>query len=320
MVAFDRRRVARAASSSTASTPTSSRDAVRMVVDEDRADHVDLNFGCPVPKVTRKGGGAALPCKRRLLRRDRRAAVEAADGRVPVTMKMRMGIDDDHLTYLDAGPDRRRTPASPRSRCTRARPRSCYSGAGRLGRDRASSRSRARRPGARQRRHLGGRRRAADDARDRLRRRRRRPWLPRPAVAVRRPRRRLRRRAGRAAPPALGEVAATCAGTPSCWSSGCGEDAGCRDFRKHVAWYLKGFRGRRSSVRQRARPGRARWPSSTSCSAALDLDQPFPRQVLGRPRGRRRAAATRGAARRLAATTATRAAVDPAAELGVSGG
>src|SRR5680860_393383 len=33
-------------------------DAVRMLVDEDRADHVDLNFGCPVAKVTRKGGGA----------------------------------------------------------------------------------------------------------------------------------------------------------------------------------------------------------------------------------------------------------------------
>src|SRR6478735_2185474 len=30
--------------------------AVRMVVDEDLADHIDLNFGCPVPKVTRRGG------------------------------------------------------------------------------------------------------------------------------------------------------------------------------------------------------------------------------------------------------------------------
>ena len=69
------------------------------------SSHVDLNFGCPVPKVTRKGGGAALPYKR-----DRLRAILDADGRarrtpygVPVTMKTRIGIDDDHQTYLDAG-------------------------------------------------------------------------------------------------------------------------------------------------------------------------------------------------------------------------
>lgn len=76
--------------------------AVRMIADEDLADHVDLNFGCPVPKVTRRGGGAALPYKRNLLRRILREAVANA-GPLPVTMKMRKGIDDDHLTYLDAG-------------------------------------------------------------------------------------------------------------------------------------------------------------------------------------------------------------------------
>jgi nifR3 family TIM-barrel protein len=78
-------------------------DAVRLVVDEDRADHVDLNFGCPVPKVTRKGGGSALPWKADLFRAIVREAVRAADGRVPVTVKMRVGIDDEHVTYLDAG-------------------------------------------------------------------------------------------------------------------------------------------------------------------------------------------------------------------------
>ena len=78
-------------------------EAVRMVVDEDLADHVDLNFGCPVPKVTRKGGGSALPWKRDLFADIVGAAVAAADGRVPVTVKMRKGIDDLHLTYLDAG-------------------------------------------------------------------------------------------------------------------------------------------------------------------------------------------------------------------------
>ncbi len=78
--------------------------AVRMIVEEDRADHIDMNFGCPVPKVTKKGGGAVLPWKRDLFRDIVRAAVrEASKFDVPVTVKMRKGVDDDHLTYLDAG-------------------------------------------------------------------------------------------------------------------------------------------------------------------------------------------------------------------------
>ena len=78
--------------------------AVKIIAGEDRADHIDLNFGCPVPKVTRKGGGAALPWKQELFTRIVSAAVEAAAPYdVPVTIKMRKGIDDDHLTYLEAG-------------------------------------------------------------------------------------------------------------------------------------------------------------------------------------------------------------------------
>ncbi|MBD7979707.1 tRNA dihydrouridine synthase DusB [Oerskovia sp. Sa2CUA9] len=78
--------------------------AVRIIAGEDRADHVDLNFGCPVPKVTRKGGGSALPWKRDLFTSIVRAAVKAAEPYgVPVTIKMRKGIDEDHLTYLEAG-------------------------------------------------------------------------------------------------------------------------------------------------------------------------------------------------------------------------
>lgn len=77
-------------------------EAVTMLVAEDRADHIDLNFGCPVPKVTRKGGGAALPWKSDLFEAIVRNAVRAA-GDIPVTVKMRKGIDDDHLTFLDAG-------------------------------------------------------------------------------------------------------------------------------------------------------------------------------------------------------------------------
>ncbi|MFJ9126812.1 tRNA dihydrouridine synthase DusB [Streptomyces sp. NPDC102340] len=76
--------------------------AVRMIAEEDLADHIDLNFGCPVPKVTRKGGGSALPYKRPLLRAILKEAVSGA-GDIPVTMKMRKGIDDDHITFLDAG-------------------------------------------------------------------------------------------------------------------------------------------------------------------------------------------------------------------------
>ncbi|NBY15999.1 MAG: tRNA dihydrouridine synthase DusB [Actinobacteria bacterium] len=77
--------------------------AVAMVVDQDLADHIDLNFGCPVPKVTRKGGGSALPWKRDLFTDIVQAAVKYARGKVPVTVKMRVGIDDEHETFLDAG-------------------------------------------------------------------------------------------------------------------------------------------------------------------------------------------------------------------------
>lgn len=81
--------------------PQTVSDAVKMLVDEDRADHIDLNFGCPVPKVTRKGGGSALPWKIDLFRAIVEGAVKAA-GDLPLTIKMRKGIDADHLTYLEA--------------------------------------------------------------------------------------------------------------------------------------------------------------------------------------------------------------------------
>jgi len=77
-------------------------EAVRILVGEGRVDHVDMNFGCPVRKVTSKGGGAAIPLKPRLLRRIVAAAVEAA-GTAPVTLKFRIGIDERVITYLDAG-------------------------------------------------------------------------------------------------------------------------------------------------------------------------------------------------------------------------
>ena len=82
--------------------PKSIAEATKMLVAEGRVDHIDLNFGCPMPKVTRKGGGAALPLKPRLFESIVASVVIAAD-LVPVTVKFRKGTDNDHLTFLDAG-------------------------------------------------------------------------------------------------------------------------------------------------------------------------------------------------------------------------
>lgn len=84
--------------------PATTYQAVKMIVEENLADHIDMNFGCPVPKVTRKGGGAALPYKQTLFRKIVEAAVKATgETGIPVTVKYRMGIDDEHETYLTAG-------------------------------------------------------------------------------------------------------------------------------------------------------------------------------------------------------------------------
>lgn len=81
--------------------PVTAGEAAAFLAGEGLADHIDMNFGCPVPKVTRKGGGAALPWKLEHFRRIVEATVKAA-GEIPVTVKMRKGIDADHLTYLEA--------------------------------------------------------------------------------------------------------------------------------------------------------------------------------------------------------------------------
>ena len=84
--------------------PATTYTAARMIADEGLADHIDMNFGCPVPKVTRRGGGAALPYKRRLFGQIVAAAVRGTEGTsIPVTVKFRIGIDDEHHTHLDAG-------------------------------------------------------------------------------------------------------------------------------------------------------------------------------------------------------------------------
>jgi nifR3 family TIM-barrel protein len=252
-----------------------------MIVAEDRADHVDLNFGCPVPKVTRRGGGAALPWKRDLLRAVLRSAVRAA-GDVPVTMKMRKGIDDDHLTYLEAGriAEEEGVAAVALHGRTAAQ---AYSGQA----DWSAV--------ARLKEHvttvpvLGN----GDvwEAGDALRMMREtgcdgvvvgrgclgRPWLFRSLD---------RAFAGVPddPPPTLGDVAAVMrrhAGLMAAWL---GEDKGAREFRKHVSWYLKGFRAGGT-----LRHSLALVDSLVALDgllAELDPDEPFPVAELGSPRGR----------------------------------
>lgn len=82
--------------------PGSLGEAVRYLVADSEVDHIDMNFGCPMGKVTRHGGGAALPWKTDLFRSIVRTAVANA-GDVPVTVKFRKGIDDTHLTYIESG-------------------------------------------------------------------------------------------------------------------------------------------------------------------------------------------------------------------------
>jgi nifR3 family TIM-barrel protein len=77
-------------------------EAVAQLVGENRVDHIDMNFGCPVRKVTSRGGGAAIPARPRLLARIVAAAVANA-GAVPVTIKFRSGVDESVITYREAG-------------------------------------------------------------------------------------------------------------------------------------------------------------------------------------------------------------------------
>jgi nifR3 family TIM-barrel protein len=265
--------------------------AVRMVVDEDLADHVDLNFGCPVPKVTRKGGGSALPWRWRLFERIVRAAVGAA-GDVPVTVKMRKGIDDDHLTYLRAGriaQDAGVAAVALHGRTAAQR----YSG-------HADWAAVAALKQALDVPVLGnGDIWEADDAlrmvaetgvdgvvvgRGCLGR----PWLfaDLAAAFAGDPTRHL---------PTLGEVAGTMRrhaellvewlqdAAPSVGREAA-EQHGCADFRKHVAWYLKGF-----AVGGELRRRLAMVSSLAELDdllGKLDPAEPYPLVTLGQPRGR----------------------------------
>jgi nifR3 family TIM-barrel protein len=274
--------------------------------------HVDLNFGCPVPKVTRKGGGGALPWKRGLLAEILTAAVAAAEPYgVPVTMKTRKGLDDDHLTYLDAGRIAEESGVVAIALHGRTVAQS-YSG-------RADWDAIARLV-----RHvdipvLGN----GDiwEAGDALRMVEEtgaagvvvgrgclgRPWLFRDLAAAFSGPGQLTG-AGRAASvepfetprtsapqeppvetratalPTLGEVRAMMRRHAELLTEHMGEERGCKEFRKHVSWYLKGFR-----AGGELRHSLALVDSLAALDVlldALDPEEPFPVSELGSPRGR----------------------------------
>jgi nifR3 family TIM-barrel protein len=277
--------------------------------------HIDLNFGCPVPKVTRKGGGAALPWKRRLLAAILEATVAAAARHgVPVTMKTRKGIDGDHETYLEAG--RIAQEAGCAAIALHARTASqYYSGEADwsaiaalvdhvdipvLGNGDIWEASDALLMMARTgcagvvvgRGCLG------------------RPWLFRDLAAAFR---------GEAAPPlpSLGDVGAMMRRHAELLVESMGESRGCKEFRKHIAWYLKGFRAG-GELRQSLGLVDS-LATLDDLVARLDPSEAFPSSELGSPRGRQ------GSPRRVALPDGwllgrDDLAVDPAAEIGVSGG
>lgn len=248
--------------------------------------HIDLNFGCPVPKVTRKGGGGALPWKRTLLGQILSAAVAAAAPYdVPVTMKTRKGIDADHLTYLDAGRIAQESGIAAIALHGRTVDQA-YSGhadwdaIGELAAhveipvlgngdiwEAADARRMVAQTGAAGvvvgRGCLG------------------RPWLFADLADAFAP-------AAEAVPdaalPALGEVTLMMRRHAELLCSHMGEERGCREFRKHVSWYLRGFRAG-GELRQ-ALALIATLADLDCLLAELDPAEPFPTSILGAPRGR----------------------------------
>ncbi len=263
--------------------------ATTILCGEFGVNHVDLNFGCPVPKVTRRGGGGALPWKRDRLAAILTATVKAAEPYgVPVTMKTRIGIDADHETFLDAG--RIAAEAGCAAIALHARTvKQSYGGYAdweRIAELVASTSIPV----------LGN----GDiwEAPDALAMMERtgcagvvigrgclgRPWLFRDLAAA---------FAGEPAPPLpnLGEVATMVYRHAELLAGLDGETHGMRDLRKHMAWYFKGF-----PVGSELRRGLAMVSSLAELSGLLeqlDPDQEFPSAELGSPRGRQGSARER---------------------------
>lgn len=256
--------------------------AVHMIVAENLADHVDLNFGCPVPKVTRKGGGSALPWHLDLFDDIVAAAVKQAAGVIPVTIKMRIGIDSEHHTYREAA--LRAQDAGVAHVALHGRTAAdFYGGTADWG------------PISELVELLdipvlgNGDIWEADDA---LRMVREtgcagvvvgrgclgRPWLFADLAHA---------FTGSAARelPGLDTVARTMRRHAQLLGEWMGDEArGVTDFRKHVAWYLKGFSV--GGDLRRALACAASLAELDDLLDELDRDQPFPTAVLGHPRGR----------------------------------
>jgi nifR3 family TIM-barrel protein len=262
--------------------PKTTYAAARMIVDDDMADHIDMNFGCPVPKVTRRGGGAALPYKRKLFGQIVAAAVRATSGTgIPVTVKFRIGIDDAHHTHLEAGriaEDEGAAAVALHARTAAQR----YSGSADWGQI-AQLKERVTTIPV-----LGnGDVFDADDAFDMMaqtgcdgvvigRGCLGRPWLFAELSAA---------FAGKEppTPPTLGEVADIVRRHGELLTDHFGEDKGMRDMRKHVAWYLHGFPA--GADLRRALALVKTLAELDELLTQLDGDVPFPRAAEG-PRGR----------------------------------
>jgi nifR3 family TIM-barrel protein len=262
--------------------PATTYAAVKMIADEGLADHVDMNFGCPVPKVTRRGGGAALPFKRRLFGQIVGAAVRATEGTdIPVTVKFRIGIDDAHHTHLDAG----RIAESEGAAAVALHARTAaqrYSGTADWEQI------------AQLKQHVrtipvlgNGDIFEASDALTMMavtgcngvvigRGCLGRPWLFAELSAA-------FTGSPPPAPPKLGEVASIIRRHGELLAAHFGEDKGMRDMRKHIAWYLHGFPAG-SELRRALALVKTRGELDVLLDK-LDATVPFPTAATG-PRGR----------------------------------
>ncbi|MBS4727549.1 tRNA dihydrouridine synthase DusB [Mycobacterium sp. SM1] len=262
--------------------PATAYTAVKMIADEGLADHVDMNFGCPVPKVTRHGGGAALPFKRRLFGQIIAAAVRATAGtEIPVTVKFRIGLDDHHHTHLEAGHIAENEGAAAVTLHARTAAQR-YSGTADWSQI------------ARLKEHVttipvlgNGDIFTPSDALAMMavtgcdgvvvgRGCLGRPWLFAELSAA--------FTGGAApAPPTLGEVAAIIGRHGALLAAHFGEDKGMRDLRKHIGWYLHGFPV--GSALRRALALVNTLDELELLLSRLDANAPFPAAGYG-PRGR----------------------------------
>jgi nifR3 family TIM-barrel protein len=267
--------------------PDTTYTAAKMIADENIADHIDMNFGCPVPKVTRRGGGAALPYRRRLFGRIVAAAVRATEGAgIPVTVKFRIGIDDAHHTHLDAGRIAEQEGAAAVALHARTAAQR-YSGAADWDQI------------AQLKQHVTGIPVLGNgdifDAADALtmmtttgcdgvvigRGCLGRPWLFAELSAA-------YTGAPIPTPPTLGEVADIVRRHGALLTEHFGEDKAMRDIRKHVAWYLHGFPA--GAGLRRALALVETLAELDRLLDGLDRDVPFPPAATG-PRGRQGSAA-----------------------------